>query len=170
MRARGFPGLLALVLCTVGVAVTTVPAGAATANVCKAAGITRKVATKVLGSGAVAQYLKQYTPTLCEVVPKDYADKGSIEVYLYLKAAYGTQLSGIYPTNHKGYHRHKLHSLGSGAVYVVNQARSVDDVLFVAGGYAVQLQNNEAGGQPKSVYPTEKEYLVLAHAIHSHLR
>lgn len=170
MRVRGFPGFVIVAVAVVALAFSGSAATASTSNVCKLAGITKTVARKVFGPGAVASYLTHYTPTLCEVIPKDYEYKGSIEVYLYPKSAYATQLNGIYPPHVKGEHLHKLHGLGSGAVYVVSHDYSIDDVLFTAGSYTVQLQNNEAGGQHKSVYPTEKEYVVLAQAIRSHLR
>jgi hypothetical protein len=142
-------------------------ASASTSNVCKIAGITKAVAHKVFGAGAKAEYLTAYTPTLCEVIPKTYASNGSLEVYLYPKSAYTTNLSTIYP--HGKDRLHRLHNLGPGAVYVVSPDHSVDDLLFKGGGYAVEIQNNEAAGQQSSVYPSEKRYLTLAHAIHSHL-
>jgi hypothetical protein len=142
-------------------------ASAGTSNICKLAGITKAVGHKVFGRGTRVEYLPQYSPPLCEVIPKNSEYTGSLEVFLSPKSDYSSDRTGI---TEKGEHVQKVHKLGANGIYVVTRDHSVDDVLFTAGAYTVLIDNNEAGGQSKSVYPTEKQYLTLGEAIRAHLR
>jgi hypothetical protein len=166
--------------CGAGVATTAtlalcLPATAAAApNVCRITGMTHAVGKQVFpelsGIGA-SQTEEQTTPPnlgICSIAAKNI--ESGLNVELWPAADFETQAPKFdYHASKEG-KTVRLHSLGKGAYYSwvtgnINEA----NVLFGRGKYTVVITPTRIGGTP-NLYPTKKQYLLLAHAIYEHLR
>ncbi len=141
-------------------------------NICTITGVNKQVAAAVLGKGSTFGNAATVAPTsppnlgaYCSIGPGTAGTTSSLEVELYAADAFPTLASNY----ERGSARRALRGLGSGAVYLLSSDHNIDIVLFKTAKYTVLIDNSAFGGGSPSSYPTEKEYLALAQAIHAHL-
>jgi hypothetical protein len=158
--------LVVAAFCASSATATAVP------NICTITGVNKQVAAAVLGKGSVFGNSATMAPTsppnlgaYCSIGPGTGSTPSSLEVELYAAQAFPT-LAGSYE---RGSTRKTLRGLGSGAVYLLSGDHNIDVVLFKTGKYTVLIDNSAFGGGSPSSYPTEREYLALAQAIHARL-
>jgi hypothetical protein len=147
---------------------------AGTPNACKLLGVKKALAVQLFGKGSSA--LSSPTtggvpPNLgayCSISqgPRNVHYKGAIYVEPYA----ASEFSALIASYQTGLKQSRLHNLGHGAVFAHNSDPSEDVIEFKRGKYAVLLSSGEAGGVAKNIYPTEKMYLTVAHAVYKHLR
>jgi len=149
-RARSYPACGLLLLALIG-AVWTGAAGAGTASdVCAKTGVTTAFAVSILGKGAYAEPVANYTPPYCAILPASN-DGGSwyISIVVYPKSQFKAQLAG--PGTRKS-----LSGLGVGAISIQGTT-----IVFQKGAYAVHIG--------ASFVISSTKVLKLAHAIYAHL-
>jgi hypothetical protein len=145
-----------------------------TPNACKLAGVTKALAVQLFGkkSSALSGPTSGGTPpnlgAYCSISqgPGNIHYKGAIYVEPYAASEFSALVASYKP----GLKQTPLHNLGHGAVFAHDSDPSQDVIEFKRGKYAVLLSSGQAGGSPKNVYPTEKMYLTVAHAVYKHLR
>jgi hypothetical protein len=153
----------------------TLAGAAGTPNACKLLGVTRALAAQVFGKGSAAGSgaTTGGTPpnigAYCSISqgPGNTHYKGALDVEPYAASEFSALVASYSTAQLK---QTKLHNLDHGAVFAHNSDPSQDVIEFTRGKYAVLLDSGQAGGSPKNVYPTEKMYLTVAHAVYKHLR
>jgi hypothetical protein len=129
--------------------VGTANAGAAS-DVCAKTGVTTAFAISILGKGAYAEAVANYSPHYCAILPAAN-DGGSsyISIVVYPRSQFKTQLAG--PGTRKS-----LSGLGSGATSIEGTT-----IVFQKGAYAVQIGT--------SFLVAKAKLIKLAHLIYAHL-
>jgi hypothetical protein len=166
----------------------TVALAAPTSDTCKLIGMSTKVADQTYGKHANYKFFPAndadgVTP-YCQISPSATSEisravpypEAALRVFLYPSSQFSSLVSQAEstqksPTYSKFTVTH-LPSLGNGAVYVVSRNHAIDRLIFPRGPYAVMLENSEAGsdgGVPNSLYPSEKQYVIIARCAHAHL-
>jgi hypothetical protein len=166
---RGITG--SAVLVALFLAISSQAVAAATPNVCHITGVTHAVAKKIfpkLAGVSASQTEAATNPPnfgVCDVSP-GLPGVAGLEVELWSASAFQQQTVAFTNT---GKTQH-LHGLGHGAFYSpVKGDKNEGNVLFKRGAYTVLIDPTAIGGTSAN-YPTEKQYLQLARAIHKHLR
>jgi hypothetical protein len=145
----------------------TVSVAAAGVNVCKVTGTTTALAIKVLGAGSRALDDRSGEPATCKLSAQDTTHHASIEVVLFSKS----WIRDAVPQDENQGQTDStvLKGLGTAAVFVFTPNHNFEHAWFQVGAHTVELTNDGPPNQPKSFYPTEAEYVALAHAVYAHL-
>jgi hypothetical protein len=166
---------LAAALATVVAGFSAAAATASVPNICHITGITKTVGRKVFPKlSSVSNLATQPTtpPNLgayCELTPKYRAGtyESSVDVELWSASVFSEQVT----TFDQGGKNLKLHNLGHGAVYEEAKKDSGNgpNLLFERGAYTV-LIDPASISIPARDFPSERQFLTLAHAIYKHLK
>jgi hypothetical protein len=167
LLALGVVTLFAAGAATTGLGQETAP------NACKLAGVTQTVAASVFGKGArtADSPTQGGTPpnlgAICTVEEGAGAPRyiGAIYVEPYALAEFPALEAGYGALRTQT----RLQGLGAKAVFAHSSDPSSDVVEFARGRYAILLASGQAGGSPANDYPTEADYLTVAHAVYKHL-
>ncbi len=149
-RTRSYPTCGLLLLALIGTFWTGTAAATAASDVCAKTGVTTAFAVSILGKGAYAEPVANYTPHYCAILPASN-DGGSwyISILVYPKSQFQAQLAG--PGTRKS-----LSGLGAGATSIQGTT-----IVFQKGAYTVHIG--------ASFVLSNTKVLKLAHLIYAHL-